>query len=161
MNIFASFPCPTKSALYLDDKRVNKMLLENAQMLSAVCDHYGRHDEETMYKVAYKNHPCTLWLCEDLHNVNWLFKHSEALHDIYRKNNFYSKRHSSFPIIVNCILALTKEAAINHVKQTPFVNCTPYKDMEVHEAYRKTLQEKWQNDKHRPTWSGRDNQMEV
>ena len=34
MNIFALDPCPVKSAQYLDDKRVIKMILESAQLIS-------------------------------------------------------------------------------------------------------------------------------
>ena len=35
MNIFATSPSPDTSALWLDDVRKNKMILETAQLLSA------------------------------------------------------------------------------------------------------------------------------
>lgn len=49
MNIFATDPCPIKSAQFLDDKRVIKMILESAQMLCTALHQLG-YDKEIPYK---------------------------------------------------------------------------------------------------------------
>jgi hypothetical protein len=155
MNIFATFPCPIRSAQYLDDKRVIKMILENAQMLSAAAHRHGVW-RESLYKVAYQNHPCTLWVGDSISNVLWLYKHSIALNDIYMSNISFAE-HKSMGVIREAVSLM-----IGHVHElglTPFANCTPYKFEQscVHELYKKFMEEKWANDARKPTWKGREN----
>lgn len=153
MNIFATFPCPVKSAQYLDDKRVIKMILENAQMFSAVCARYGVHDDK-MYRVAWQNHPCTLWLGDDFNNVLWLDAHSQELNKLYKLINRKFEDHKSIPIINHCVSKLNVMPSVN---LTPFANCTTYKDeQDVHLAYRTFMYDKWENDIRKPKWENRE-----
>lgn len=94
MNIFVVHKDPVIAAQMLCDRHVNKMILETAQMLSAVAD---RHNHPTLYKVAFKKHPCTLWAGESKENWLWLIEHGLALRDekIYRTG----KSHSSAAVI--------------------------------------------------------------
>ena len=61
MNIFAFDKCPMRSALWLDDIRKNKMILESAQMLSTAVRALCPDTTLEVYKTAYLNHPCSKW----------------------------------------------------------------------------------------------------
>jgi len=76
MNIFALDKDPVKAAQMLCDRHVNKMILESAQMLSAVAD---RYEHPTIYKVSHKNHPSTLWAGDRRANWQWLIDHALAM----------------------------------------------------------------------------------
>lgn len=145
MNIFASYACPKKSAQFLDDKRVIKMVLESAQLLSTAINEYGGNGP---YKTTHKNHPCAIWTRQTINNYYWLYNHFIALCNEY--TNRYNKVHKCF--------SLTSEFKIGSViipdgDQTPFPNCTIFKDeSDIHKAYRAYLVHKWNNDKRTPTW---------
>jgi hypothetical protein len=72
----------------------------------------------------------------------------KALSDEY--TNRYGKVHKSME---HYETFLENAHYIPEGKLTPFVNCTPYKEMEVIPAYRKYMQEKWNNDKRTPKWN--------
>ena len=68
MNIFASHPDALKCAQYLDDKRVVKMVLETAQMLSTAIQLDSDYDyKDLVYKPTYANHPCNVWVRQSKH----------------------------------------------------------------------------------------------
>ena len=86
MNIFFLDKSDFKSAEYLCDKHVPKMLLESCQMLStAVHQHkenipwplpiYRHHpvwkNVDNLYKEAYPNHPMTKWVGLNRGNFKW------------------------------------------------------------------------------------------
>ena len=155
MNIFVTDPCPVKSAKFLDNKRLVKMCLESAQLLSTALNLSGG---KGVYKATHKNHPCSLWVKESLDNWIWLWDHFEALGKEYTKR--YHRTH----------LALTKLVESDSLEQafevlsdkglTAFVNCAAnkslgisYKDYkDVHKAYREYLKDRWKNDKVKPSW---------
>ena len=147
MNIFATFGCPRKSAAYLDDKRVVKMVLESAQILSTVRYKWGY---EPIYKPTHINHPCVKWAAEGILNHYWLFEHFVALCEEYTKR--YKKIHKCQQYMDTFLTHLHPAVAISG---TPFVNCTTFKHLtDVHEAYRLYLEDKWAKDKRKPTWYG-------
>ena len=73
MNIFVLDRNPSKAAHMMCDKHVVKMIIESAQMLSAVLDCQYRSDRRggdgpvieqyglPGYPKAHAKHPCTLW----------------------------------------------------------------------------------------------------
>ena len=76
MNIFVLSDSPQESAELHCDKHVCKMMIEYAQMLSTahrVLDGDGVISE-SLYKVAHKNHPCTIWTRTNKSNYLWLFR---------------------------------------------------------------------------------------
>ena len=77
MNIFFLDKADFKSAEYLCDKHVPKMLLESCQMLSTAVRRHLLHDDELpyIYKSAYPNHPMTLWVGESPDNFAWTIIH--------------------------------------------------------------------------------------
>jgi len=143
MNIFATDPCPVKSVLYLDNKRLVKMCLESAQMLSTAIWYHGGTDYP--YKPTHVNHPCSKWVRETRYNYLWLFLHFEGLCQAYKqKYNRTHKCYSYFEIFFN------NAKLIPDGKLTDFVNCTRSeslgvdftKEKDVHIAYRKYLKAK-------------------
>ena len=79
MNIFALDQCPMQSALWLDDIRKNKMILESAQMLSTAVRTLCPDTDLEVYRVAYLNHPCTIWARQSRANFRWLLSHMSHL----------------------------------------------------------------------------------
>ena len=97
MNIFYIDECPATAAIGLPDKLVVKMPLESAQMLSTahrVLDGDERADELGLYKIAMKNHPCSIWVRETSQNYVWLFYHFYALCQEYSLR--YGRQHLSY-----------------------------------------------------------------
>lgn len=144
MNIFVTDTCPIKSAQALDDKRVIKMILESAQMLSTAIHMCGGTGP---YKMTHVNHPCSVWARKSQANYYWLLNHFSALCDeystrygkVHKCNNFYPDFSFGAHYIPEGPL-------------TDFANCTPHKEMEVVAAYRQTMIEKWAVDKRKPSW---------
>jgi hypothetical protein len=88
MNIFFLDEDPAIAARMLCDRHNSKMILESAQMLSAVADRYGH---PTLYKVSHKNHPSTLWAGDRRANWEWLVAHAMAMsgEKLRRTGNFH------------------------------------------------------------------------
>jgi hypothetical protein len=77
MNIFALSECPEQSALWLDDIRKNKMILESAQMLSTAIRWLDPDTTLPVYKLAYMNHPCSKWA----RAISWQFHVAYQTHE--------------------------------------------------------------------------------
>jgi hypothetical protein len=139
MNIFVSDTCYRKSAIALDDKRLIKMILETAQILSTVLR--ARGFDDGLYKSTHTSHPCTIWAGASSANFLWLCLHGTALAREYQFR--FGKVHASLKIISFCRDALTS-ILWECGKLTPFANCTPYKAMNTISAYRYYLSnDKW------------------
>ena len=89
MNIFVLDENPTIAAKYHCDIHVNKLTIESCQMLSAAMHLTGGIGP---YKLAYKNHPCTIWVRQTRANFLWQCKHLEALLQEYTER--YGKVHA-------------------------------------------------------------------
>ena len=135
MNIFVTSPLAEYSAEFLryDKKRRGKMILESAQMLCSALSEYV----EVPYKRCHYNHPCSVWVRSSRCNALWLVRYCEALERIRLEQG--DNPHKSMQVI-----NLLKDS-IDYLPDeflTPFANCTPYKEMEVHTAYKLTLLDK-------------------
>jgi len=156
MNIFAVDPDPVICAQTLDDLRLNKMILETAQMLSTFCREYHYKDQAILeyipfYKSTHKNHPCNIWISQDYDNYDWMYKYLRNLLDEFchrrRKIHSCNDLFYYFPVPVTHKLYIPKS----------FPNCTTYKDEpDVHKAYKLYLKDKWKNDIRPPTWTRRN-----
>lgn len=146
MNIFISSPSPTRSAKFLDNSRLIKMILETAQLLSTSLRFYGFDGD--VYKSTHLNHPSAIWTRTTRGNYKWLLAHFRALNQEYTKR--YGKVHKSaekFQIFaINTYL-------IPDGKRTPFANCAANKDkgldfkhLPVFEAYQKYLFKRFEGD---------------
>lgn len=146
MNIFVSDTDPAIAGENLDDKRVIKMTLETAQIISAVAHRYSVSGE--WYKLTHANHPCTKWAGDTDSNFIWLLEHGASLAAEYTRR--FNKQHKSWDVINR---GYKIAAALPVAACTPFANCTPYKSTPCVTAYRQYLNEKWQTDRRPPKWT--------
>ena len=96
MNIFVLDKDVTKAAQMHCDKHVVKMILETAQVLSAVHYRYGSVPEG-IYKETHKNHPCTLWAGDSAYHYIWLYNLGMALCKEYTYR--YHKVHKTQAVL--------------------------------------------------------------
>jgi len=73
MNIFFLSICPKTCAVMHCDAHVRKMILEYAQMLCSAHHVCGRYKNPKLYKVAFKNNPCTVWTRASVGNYIYLY----------------------------------------------------------------------------------------
>ncbi len=71
------------SAQALDSKRVIKMVLETAQLLSTAIFINSTIVYDDIYKPTHLKHPYTIWAPSTLGNWEWLLQHFMALCDEY------------------------------------------------------------------------------
>lgn len=142
MNIFAFSDHPLDCARLLDSRRVVKMILETAQLLSTAVREVapeGAKLSPLLYKATHRNHPCALWARETQGNFAWLVQYGVALAVEYRVR--YGKQHKSLETILACGKYI---GWITPGERTEFVNCTSYPDEpNVRHAYMKQLSDKW------------------
>ena len=157
MNIFVTDFCPRRCAEYLDDKRVVKMVLETAQILSTAVRAHG-YNGDSVYKATHVNHPVVKWVCESRDNYMWTLKHFVALCREY--TNRYGKTHKSQRLTTNFFNLAFK---VPEGELTSFANCAAnnehgvsYKHIDdVYMAYKLYLCDRWESDKRSPTWYGK------
>jgi len=163
MNIFFLDRTPKKSAQYLCDKHVPKMLLESAQMLStAIHQHQNTKSDllngtVDLYKKAYPNHPMTKWVGFNRDCFRWALENAVFISQEYTKR--FKKLHKSSRII-NIIYDnnYINDIPDGFFKEPP--QCMPdeYKDDDYVTAYRKYYQgakayfAKWQRGVPAPDW---------
>lgn len=106
MNIFFLDWNPSQSVIQNCDKHVVKMLLETTQLLYTV---YHLQSPELLlfsplqpYKITHKNHPCSIWIRENLSNFLWL------LHLGYEYCREYTYRYEKIHSCQKHILWMTQ-----------------------------------------------------
>ena len=114
MNIFATDLDPRRSAEFLCNRHVVKMVLETAQLLSGALRMHGV-DDDRLYRLTHKNHPCSIWTRTDRTNFMWLVEHGLALSAEYSRR--YRKTHKSLAVI---------EAARSLAHRIPAGDGTPF-----------------------------------
>ena len=153
MNIFAFDKCPMRSALWLDDIRKNKMILESAQMLSTAVRALCPDTTLEVYKTAYLNHPCSKWARQSRANFQWLLHHMSWLY------NQKSGEHKSARLIPE-FQKYVDDGDFPDEYLTPFANCArnlergvDYSDIDdVHQAYRMYMNDRWKERNITLTW---------
>lgn len=150
MNIFVPHRKARLNAEILDDLRLNKMILESAQMLCSVLHKHNVAD--IPYAKAHANHPCTLWAGETQGNYQYLLQlgYHMCNERMYRRPA--SPNHKCEGVLDFCF---RHRHVIPAGAMTPFANCTMYKDHPTHEAYRMQLTDKWNSDIKPPKWTRR------
>jgi hypothetical protein len=161
MNIFVLHHHPYKAAKSLCDKHIPKMLLESAQMLCTAAHHLTRPDIDwpTIYKPAYVNHPCNVWVRASLQNYEWLAAHAFYLASEY--NRRFHRRHASEDVLVDCVKRLHMRSMIfPSIERTEHPLCMPdeYKCSDPVESYRryyiaeKSRFARWERGTPAPDW---------
>ena len=82
---------PNVAATHLDDTRLNKMILETAQILST--NNYLLNLSYKPYKLTHQNHPCTVWARQSAANTLWLIDYLYALCTEYKHR--FNKEHKT------------------------------------------------------------------
>ena len=150
MNIFTISTCPITSARALDNVRLNKMILETAQILST--NNHILGPGYAPYKATHANHPCTIWARESFGNMIWLLDHFQALCSEYTRRT--KKTHKT-----SLHLEEFRDSLITHAMNnskfatkgiTDFANCTldSVRDLglDVTESYQIYMVFKWHFD---------------
>ena len=155
MNRFIIEHNPDDIAKSLCDQHIVKMPLEEAQMLNtAVRIHAPEFAEEAgLYKIAYANHPCTVWAGDSWHNFDWLANHAIGLLGEYYMR--FGKEHA-------CSEAIGQMNGMSwrlpNGRLPPFAQAMPdeFKQEDAVQAYRayyhsKTFA-KWEKGTDAPYW---------
>ena len=147
MNIFVISSTPSECAQMLDDKRLQKMILESAQMLSTAIIQRGG---EAIYKPTHRNHPCTVWTGATGGNYLWHLNLFSAMSVEYQGRR--GRTHKSFH---DCFQLLNEQSnLLPDGPLQPFPNCSMFKELpDTFEAYKATMRTKWLNDKIPPRWT--------
>ena len=96
MNIFVLDPDPKIAASYHCDQHLHKMILGSAQMLSTAMWKWYPECRPYLYKPAYENHPCTLWVKQSISNAAWLAHLMQELQEI--RYSLGCEEHSAMKI---------------------------------------------------------------
>ena len=151
MNIFVVDNDPKIAARMLCDRHVSKMILESAQMLTAVS---ARYNHPTLYKVSFKNHPCTLWAGERYANWKWLVDH--AIEMEMEKIHRTGKGHTSAEVI-RWYSEHGYGPPKDDLPMTPFAQAMPdhYRNKDAVKAYRAYYlgDKQFFKDGKRPKWT--------
>ena len=155
MNIFASDSHARTAAINLDDKRLVKMVLETAQILSTAIH---LNNGQATYKPTHIKHPATLWTARNKENYAWLFHHFVSLLNEYTYR--YEKSHKCASLGNELLKGIL---LIPEGKLEPFANCTTNKEKGISfkhvidpvEAYRAYLSARWDTDTRPPRWTNR------
>jgi hypothetical protein len=148
LNIFVVSDDFNDCAVALDDKRLVKMCLESAQMLSTAVSIHGG---SSVYRAAWHKHPCTIWTAETRSNFEWHVNLLRAMGKEYEYR--YGKVHKSVEVGMSLV---HQSSLIPSGPLTEFANCSLYKEhASVIEAYRQTMIDKWHKDKRPPKWTNR------
>lgn len=157
VNIFAFDPCARMSALWLDDVRKNKMILESCQLLSTAMNVLAPDHKLDTYKTSYLNHPCAVWARESELNFTWLVGYTKHL------LSMRGAPHKSSRIVVLADKFLWDRQyrlSFPSFEQTPFVNCAANQSVgvsfkHIHNtcaAYRMYIRARWSLDTIKLTW---------
>lgn len=146
MNIFITDTNPNVAATHLDDTRLNKMILETAQILST--NNHLLNLSYKPYKLTHQNHPCTVWARQSAANTLWLIDYLYALCTEYK--NRFNKEHKTSQHILPFYQALqaADPSVFPKTGLLPFANCAldAHKPLDVVLAYQTTMCFKWHFD---------------
>lgn len=162
MNVFATHGNPVASAAVLDDLRVNKMLVETAQILCTAA-HICFADCSGLYKSTHATHPCVLWAATTHGAATWLLEHAQAL-EAERQLAKPKQVHRSLRYAVLAHLRLERVGApcatLPSGVVMRFADCSGIPEefsSSVHERYRECMRRKWraaQTAGRPPRWGG-------
>lgn len=161
MQLFIPSEYMSVSAAFLDDRRLNKQIVECAQIASTAIwiNNCGFGEYLTSIDVAYlpthEHHPLCRWAAENIHNI--LYCCELGLFCAWEYGNRFDKVHNTFIKLLRLMshIKFTSEAINNTKPKSPQPNCTTnHKHItNINESYRKELELKWKTDKIQPKWT--------
>lgn len=147
MNIFFLSISPKICAMMHCDKHVRKMILEYAQMLCSAHHVCGNYKSPDLYKIAFKNNPCTVWARTTTGNYLWLYNLFINLCKEYTYR--FGKIHSSQYRLENCLSFIPigiPDGNITRLHQAMPEKCKHSRDTTAYHRYynmEKTYFAKW------------------
>lgn len=151
MQVFASSSDPTVAAMNLDDKRLNKMITESAQIICTIFSADGVKD--LPFKPTHASHPAVKWAGHSDENLHWLARHHTALIGewFWRFNKTHASGLSA-DLLSHARYAKEPEkfhnGASNQLRELDYTWCE-----NVHDAYRLYLTARWLGDTDKPKWT--------
>jgi len=172
MNLFIFDKSAANCAKQLDDKRLNKMLLESCQLLSTALNSWA-DTKVAPYKSTHSRHPCAIYTAANKYNWSFVFNLALEYHREYVIR--FNKGHACGKVLFE-LLGLFREhldrskdlGEVLFDDSKMFVasladnatippNCTNFKqEKDIYKAYKMCLIEKWDNDKIPPKWTTND-----
>lgn len=140
MNIFMTSPDPKACAVMMDDRRLIKMVLETAQLLSTAFRLQDKGDDWA-YKQTHRNHPCAVWCRDKLANMRWLGSHGIHLANEYGRR--FGRRHKSLSVILQ---ALARADELEYPETGARFDCSGQYVGDVFANYRACMVAKWEAD---------------
>lgn len=159
MNVFAVSKHPRKCARALDDLRLNKMMLETAQILCTVINIQERAGV-TPYRSSHVGNAIIKWAQSDPQNWSWLWN----LGDQYGEEITHrtGKSHASHRVIRGLVrrwpwLKPMPDKPIEFINRARHQGLDlDFTDMDnVHKAYRAYLNARWDLAERKPKWTNR------
>ena len=149
MNIFFLSLNPKVCAIMHCDAHVRKMILEYAQMLCSAHHVCGKYKSPKLYKIAFKNNPCTVWTRATSGNYLWLYTLFINLCKEYTRR--FGKIHSSQTRLEHCLSFIPvyiPNGNITKLHQAMPERCKHPRDIQAYHNYynmEKTYFAKWTN----------------
>ena len=124
MNLFILSHLQKEIAQYMMDKHVSKILLEAVQMLCSAKRILDPDDvnNHTLYKLAHKNHPVTIWCRTSRENFIWTLILIEELHNEWR----FRYAHPSNKFHKSYLISLILRENIPYRSKFPLNGLTPF-----------------------------------
>ncbi len=144
MNIFVTHKNPKDCALFLDNVRLNKMIIETGQIISTVLRTQYHDNNPILYKKAFIYHPCVKWVQEKPEHLVWLIHlFFEYTHEYTRR---FRKIHKTQRTLGSYFKSVLKYFPA-FTTRIHFYNGSLYKNIPLFKAYRLTLYKKWEQDR--------------
>jgi len=133
MNLFILSLDPAKTAEYMMDKHIAKIILEAVQMLCTTQRLLAGASEcdPCVYKIAHKNHPVTIWCRAAQANFIWTLDLIDAMHAEwkYRYGHPAHKQHKSYIVAQYLRQNIPPASAFEQIRvpgiMTPFALAMP------------------------------------
>ena len=144
MNLFILSLFPEEVAKFMMDKHIVKIILEAVQMLCSARRVLLPADDETinasLYKLAHKNHPVTIWCRMSRENFIWTLDLVDEMHKEwrFRYNHPETKFHKSYLVAQYLREHIPDADVFPEQRLTPFAQAMPdqYKHEDAVVAYR-------------------------
>ena len=165
MNLFILSLIQREIAQYMMDKHVSKILLEAVQMLCSAKRILEPDDaiNESIYRIAHKNHPVTIWCRKSKANFVWTLDLIEELHNEWRFRYKHppTKFHKSYLMAQLLRDNIPADEKFEEIGLTPFAQAMPveYKSENAVESYRNYYMSEdkqriasWKKGREKPDW---------
>lgn len=159
MQIFRPYESLSKSASCLDDSRLNKQILECAQIASTGfwindCMLGETLTAKFAYLPSHEHHPICVWSGQNaLHMSQVVLYGLLCVNEKHlRKSNAFE--HKSLSVLVQLLPYVDSMKDLSAPVPQPNVTKHFSKEKDLFEAYRKELTYKWLTDEKVPDWSG-------